>query len=202
MAAKYVSPRLAREKSREGLCLGSLIARGGRRHRHRAIQHDVALDRHLVDPSHLPRQTMGEVSRLAVVGQFRQRKGESETPASMNDSDFGGSGPRTRFPFIPVSLYLGAAAIALRCGVEHVFVLTEPRLASHFVRIGFDIRAVGRTIEHRGERVPSLLSSSKVVAGLRPLIRPMYQVIEQAVDAAFLAHPRASKLLPKPILQP
>lgn len=161
-----------------------------------------ALDRHLVDPSHLPRQTMGEVSRLAVVGQFRQRKGESETPASMNDSDFGGSGPRTRFPFIPVSLYLGAAAIALRCGVEHVFVLTEPRLASHFVRIGFDIRAVGRTIEHRGERVPSLLSSSKVVAGLRPLIRPMYQVIEQAVDAAFLAHPRASKLLPKPILQP
>ena len=39
------------------------------------------------------------------------------------------------------------------------FVLTEPRLASHFVRIGFDIRAVGRTIEHRGERVPSLLQA-------------------------------------------
>ena len=30
-----------------------------------------------------------------------------------------------------MSLYLGAAAIARRFGIEHVFVLTEPRLASH-----------------------------------------------------------------------
>ena len=106
----------------------------------------------------------------------------------MSADDFGGRGPEPRFPFIPVSLYLGAAAIARRFGIEHVFVLTEPRLASHFVRIGFDIRAVGGAIEHRGTRVPSLLSSSKVVSGLRPMIRPMYEVIEQAVDNAFRSH--------------
>jgi len=150
------------------------------------------LDRSLADPATLPRQTVGEVSRLAVLNTFRQRKGEADTAASVTDDDFAASGPRTRFPFIPVSLYLGAAAIAVRFGIEHVFVLTEPRLASHFVRIGFDIRPVGGVIEHRGTRVPSLLSSSKVVAGLRPLIRPMYEVIEQAVDEAFRAHPSGS----------
>ena len=152
------------------------------------------LDRSVVDPSRLPRNTLGEVSRLAVLNTFRHRKGEALTAASVTADDFGTRGLNTRFPFIPVSLYLGAAAIARRVGVEHVFVLTEPRLASHFVRIGFDIRTVGGSIEHRGARVPSLLSSSKVVAGLRPMIRPLYAVIEEAVDEAFfLAHPDALK---------
>jgi N-acyl amino acid synthase of PEP-CTERM/exosortase system len=155
------------------------------------------LDRSIVDPAKLPRHTMGEVSRLAVLGTFRQRKGESSTAVSVAEDDFGTQGPVTRFPFIPVSLYLGAAAMARRVGVENVFVLTEERLASHFMRIGFDIRVVGRPIEHRGLRVPSLLSSSKVVAGLRPMIRPLYAVVEEAVDAVFRAAPaevRWSKL--------
>jgi N-acyl amino acid synthase of PEP-CTERM/exosortase system len=151
------------------------------------------IDRSVVDPARIPRHSLGEVSRLAVLNTFRQRKGEGATAVSVTDADFEARGATARFPFIPVSLYLGAAAIARRLGVEHVFVLTEPRLASHFVRIGFDIRAVGGAIEHRGTRVPSLLSSSKVVAGLRPMIRPMYDVIEEAVDKAFEAHPGSSR---------
>lgn len=147
--------------------------------------------RGVADPGQLPRHMLGEVSRLAVLGTFRQRKDEAQTDAMVSDDDFGGRGPNTRFPFIPVSLYLGAAAIARRAGIEHVFVLTEPRLASHFARIGFDIRPVGGPIEHRGVRVPSLLSSSKVVANLRPLIRPLYEVIEESVDAAFDSDPGA-----------
>lgn len=147
------------------------------------------LDRQIVDPARLDRRTLGEVSRLAVMNAFRQRKGESSTSVSMAEDDFSAGGPNPRFPFIPVSLYLGVAAIAQRFGIEHVFVLTEPRLASHFLRIGFDIRIVGGAIDHRGTRVPSLLSSSKVVAGLRPLIRPLYAVIEESVDRAFASQP-------------
>lgn len=151
------------------------------------------LDRNIIDPAKLPRETLGEVSRLAVVNTFRQRKGESATALPVGESDFGTDGPNQRFPFVPVSLYLGAAAIARRFGIENVFVLTEPRLANHFARIGFDIHPVGGTIEHRGVRVPSLLSSSKVVEGLRPLIRPLYAVIEKSVDDAFRAHPEAQR---------
>lgn len=146
------------------------------------------LDRSIADPAKLPRHTIGEVSRLAVLNSFRQRRGEEAAAVPMSDDDFGGPGPQARFPFVPVSLYLGAAAIARRFDIEHVFVLTEPRLASHFSRIGFDIRTVGGAIEHRGVRVPSLLSSSKVVSGLRPMIRPMYDVIDEAVGRAFKAH--------------
>lgn len=152
------------------------------------ISCDAVLDRSIADPAQMPRATLGEVSRLAVLNTFRQRKGEGTVAASVTDADFERRDGQTRFPFIPVSLYLGAAAIARRIGIEHVFVLTEPRLASHFSRIGFDIRAVGGSIEHRGVRVPSLLSSSKVVTGLRPMIRPLYAAIEESVDRAFQVH--------------
>jgi N-acyl amino acid synthase of PEP-CTERM/exosortase system len=151
----------------------------------------AVLDDSIAGPARVDRRSMGEVSRLAVMSAFRQRKGESGTAAPVSEEDFSDSGPRTRFPFIPVSLYLGAAAIARRFGIENVFVLTEPRLAKHFGRIGFDIHPVGGSIDHRGVRVPSLLSSSKVVTGLRPMIRPLYEVIEQAVDEAFCKHPEA-----------
>lgn len=149
------------------------------------------LDLTISDPSRLPRETIGEVSRLAVLNTFRQRKGEASVPSSLEDNDFASRGETPRFPFIPVSLYLGAAAIARHVGVEHVFVLTEPRLARHFERIGFDIRVVGGSIEHRGTRVPSLLSSSNVVADMRPMIKPLYDVIEASVVAGFRAHPEA-----------
>lgn len=156
----------------------------------------ASLDRSIIDPARLPRHTIGEVSRLAVVGAYRKREGESETALPLGEADFGGAkAAESRFPFIPVSLYLGAASMAHRLGVEHVFVLTEPRLASHFTRIGFDIRQVGGAIEHRGLRVPSVLSSSKVVTRLRPLIRPMYEVIDASIAGGFAAHP---ELLTRP----
>ena len=145
------------------------------------------LDRSIVDPMQIARDTLGEVSRLAVVSGFRRRKGEASGPVPIGDDDFAAHGGGDRFPFIPISLYLGAAATALRVGVEHVFVLTEPRLARHFERIGFDIRPVGGAVEHHGMRVPSVLSMTKLVQTLRPMIRPLYDVIEQAVDDAFRA---------------
>jgi len=153
------------------------------------------LDRSAVDPARLPRRSLCEVSRLAVMRSFRRRKGEEVVAASLTQDDFAPREAQDRFPFIPVSLYLGAAAIARRLDIEHVFVLTEPRLASHFARIGFDIRTVGGPIEHHGTRVPSLLSSSKLVEGLRPLMRPLYEVIEEAVERTFRAHPEAQARL-------
>ena len=147
------------------------------------------LDLSIADPQRMSRTSLGEVSRLAVLKGFRRRKGEEDVPASMNENDFAPHDQQDRFPFIPVSLYLGAAAVARQLEIEHLFVLTEPRLASHFARIGFDIRSVGGPIEHHGTRIPSLLSSSKVVQGLRPMLRPLYEVIAQAVEQAFQAHP-------------
>lgn len=154
-----------------------------------------AIHRDRFDPARLPRHDVGEVSRLAVMSAFRQRQGENQEPVSVGERDFEARDGQPRFPFIPMSLYLGAAAVARRLDVENVFVLTEPRLASHFVRLGFDIRPIGDEIEHRGVRVPSVLSSSKVVGNLRPLIKPLYAVIDRLVNISIEAHPDALERL-------
>lgn len=143
------------------------------------------INRQLLDPRVLPRLQVGEVSRLAVARQFRQRKGEAETAGGVSEDDFMPRGAMSRFPFIPVALYMGAAAVAQRLGREYVLVLTEPRLALHFSRIGFDIQKIGEGIEHRGLREPSLLRTSKVIAGLRPLIQPIWSIVEASVNDAY-----------------
>ena len=145
------------------------------------------LDRDLADPGEMPRLSMCEVSRLAVLKGFRRRKGEEAVAASVSDEDFAPHGGEDRFPFIPISLYLGVVAIARHLDIEHLFILTEPRLARHFARIGFPIRTIGGPVEHHGVRVPSLLSSSQLVQGLRPMMRPLYDVIQRSVENAFRA---------------
>jgi N-acyl amino acid synthase of PEP-CTERM/exosortase system len=86
-----------------------------------------------------------------------------------------------RFPYLQVGLYLGAISLAKRLGIEQLFVLTEPRLANHFARLGVKIRQVGGPVEHRGERVPSLMTVSSVEANLPRPVRPLYEMISETI---------------------
>lgn len=144
----------------------------------------ATLDRSIIDPAQVPRGRMTEVSRLAVVSRFRRRKGEENKPFSIGEQDFG-SVLHARFPFIPVGLYLGSIALALHHGIDHLFMLTEPRLAMHFRRIGFVIDQIGGPVEHRGVRIPSLLRAVETVEGLRSNLRGMYDVIDSSIKNAY-----------------
>lgn len=153
--------------------------------------HDV-LDRSKLDPALLDRGRIAEVSRLAVVSDFRRRKDEQDKPISVSDQDFEQISGASRFPFIPVSLYLACVAVSLRVGIDHLFVLTEPRLAKHFGRIGFDIRQIGSGIEHRGLRVPSHLRPQAIADELKPMLRPLYEVVCSAIDRGYQQAEQAS----------
>lgn len=140
------------------------------------------LDCHTVDSRTLPRDTIAEVSRLAVRPTYRRRRGEKHTDAILKDRDFG-SGDSPRFPFIPVGLYLGTMALAECYGIQKVFVITEPRLAAHLCRLGFSIVEIGPPIEHRGTRVPSVMDVSASKESIRSLVRPMWEVIREQIFA-------------------
>lgn len=159
------------------------------------------IDRALVDPMKLPRDRIAEVSRLAVRARYRRRRGESINPAPINDGDFGTKG-QPRFPYIPISLYLGAVALAHRSGVDTIFVLTEPRLAVHFARLGVDIRQIGGPVEHRGARVPSMMDVQSIIKNMRFLVRPLWRVILEEIDRsldprALIAAPRRPASAPQ-----
>jgi N-acyl amino acid synthase of PEP-CTERM/exosortase system len=152
----------------------------------------ATLDRSIIDPARVPRERVTEVSRLAVVSRFRRRKGEENKPISIGDEDFG-TIVRARFPFIPVGLYLGSIALSLHHGIDHLFMLTEPRLALHFRKIGFVIDQIGGPVEHRGTRIPSLLRARETVDGLRANLRSMYGVIEASIESAYRADQESAR---------
>lgn len=144
------------------------------------------LDRSIIDPAKLPRHKIAEVSRLAVLSEFRRRKGEQQSAAVISDNDFGND-QQPRFPFIPVSLYIGAVALARRQGIEYLFTLTEPRLAEHFSKLGVHIVPIGGPVEHRGQRIPSMLRVEGMYDSLRMLVRPLWTTINEQIDAAYSA---------------
>jgi N-acyl amino acid synthase of PEP-CTERM/exosortase system len=147
---------------------------------------EATLDRRRVDPAALPRARIGEVSRLAVIGRYRRRKDEAKYPAGLSTADFG-TRDMPRFPYLTVGLYLGMIAQARRHGIETLFILTQARLASHLSRLGIDVQRIGAPVEHRGPRVPSLLSVDGVVSGLGAFVRPLYDVIDDEIGAAYRA---------------
>lgn len=143
---------------------------------------DAALDRRIIDPSRLPRETIAEVSRLAVRAHFRRRRSDGRTQVAISEDDYG-SQERPRFPYIPVGLYLGAVFLAERQGIETLFVLTEPRLAAHFGKLGVKIRQIGSPVEHRGIRVPSMMDVQSIIKNMRWLVRPIWNTVKEQMQS-------------------
>jgi N-acyl amino acid synthase of PEP-CTERM/exosortase system len=144
----------------------------------------ASLDRSVIDPRKVDRSRIAEVSRLAVIGQYRRRRGEQKTPIGLDDNDFG-TPQRPRFPYIAAGLYLGMLAQARHHGVETLFMLTERRLAKQLARLGVKMTAIGSPIEHRGTRFPSMMSVQAVIDDLHFFVRPLFAVISEEMDAAY-----------------
>ena len=141
-----------------------------------------AIDRSIVDPAILPRHAVGEISRLSIIARYRRRKGEARQPAPITDQAFS-KYPRPRFPYLLVGLYLGTIELARLNDIETLFVLTDPRLASHLGRIGVDIRTIGMPVEHHGTRIPSMMKTTSILQNLKPLFRPLYLTIAKEIAA-------------------
>lgn len=145
----------------------------------------ATLDRSIVDPRTLPRHTIAEFSRLAVIARYRRRKGEENTAIALSEESFGTS-EQPRFPYLLAGLYLGTIELASQHGIDTLFVLTEPRLASHLGRLGVRIQQIGGPVEHRGTRVPSMMSVKSIIAGLNFVVRPLHKVISEEVKQALV----------------
>lgn len=143
------------------------------------------LDRSIVDPSKLPRERIAEISRLGVRAQYRRRKGEQQTECPVSENDFA-TGDQPRFPFVPTSLLLGAVALADCSGIDTVFVLTEPRLAAHFAKLGVEVRQIGRPVEHRGLRIPSVMHVDEIIRNMRPILHPLWHRVREEIGRGFV----------------
>ena len=128
---------------------------------------------------------VAEVSRLAIISDYRRRKHEQGHPVAIAEEDYKLSG-RRRFPYIPVGLYIGMLHLAARHNIEQLYFITEPMLAVHFSRLGGKLQPIGQAIEHRGKRKPYVMDVQQVLKKshfmLRPLIRTIKKDLEIQLD--------------------
>jgi N-acyl amino acid synthase of PEP-CTERM/exosortase system len=122
------------------------------------------------------RLSIAEISRLALSRDYRRHR-RAEARGAVAHEGFG-TPAHPSFPYVQLGLYLGAIALARQLGVSRLFLLTEPRLLSHFRRMGFPVRKIGGPVEHRGLRVLSTADVRDPDEQLPFFMRPLYKVIE------------------------
>lgn len=147
---------------------------------------EAVLDRSIIDPKTVNRSRIAEISRLAVIGNYRRRRGEQDKPISLSEEDFG-TPDRPRQPYLAMAVYLALIALARHYGITTLFVLTEPRLAANLARLGVHIERIGGEIQHRGIRLPSMMSVAEIIEGMNFLIRAVFEVIAEEVEAGLAA---------------
>jgi len=139
----------------------------------------------IIEPDRLPRGSFGEISRLAVVARFRRRAGEQGSAHGLSDAvDAPSSDERRVFPHIALGLYLAAAALGLRHGLDIVFVMMEPRLARHMQRYGILFTQAGDVIDYHGQRGPFFITREGLYGNLKPEVRQLLDRIHRDVGGS------------------
>jgi N-acyl amino acid synthase of PEP-CTERM/exosortase system len=112
----------------------------------------------------LPRQEICEVSRLAIVSEFRRTKGSvSHTYApQLTETE------RFLLPSLSLGLYLAGAAVMIELGMENGFAMMEPRLARHLRRFGLYFQQVAPLTDYHGMRAPFLILPQEIPHNLNP----------------------------------
>ena len=80
---------------------------------------------------------------------------------------------------------MGAIAIAAHHGIDTLFVLTEPRLANHFARLGVRVTQIGGPVQHRGTRVPSMIDVQEVIRNMRLVMRPLWREVVSEIERSY-----------------
>jgi N-acyl amino acid synthase of PEP-CTERM/exosortase system len=112
------------------------------------------------------RDNYGEISRLAVISQFRRRQGEDSSPMGdlLSVADLRNSYydlEQRRFPIIALSLYLTPIAIALELGIDLVVVM-KPRLARNLRSIGIVSHCLSNLFDYHGKQGLFLIKPTEI----------------------------------------
>lgn len=128
-----------------------------------------------------PRNSLGEVSRLAVTAAFRKRRGEQSSAAGIPDLSGISAMERRSVPLIALGLCLAATSLGIQGGLDCIFAMMEPRLARHLRRFGIHFRQVGDLMEYHGTRGPFFISREQVLNELNPDVKELLEYITRQV---------------------
>lgn len=135
-------------------------------------------------PADLPRDTICEISRLAVSSDFRKRASDNFMGAAegaINVKTYSEKEARC-FPFIIIGLYLEIAAVCEKEGIKHFFVMMERKLARSAAFAGIKFHQIGSVIEYHGKRAAYYINLDMFHQDLSPNLRAMLDDIRMSLD--------------------
>jgi N-acyl amino acid synthase of PEP-CTERM/exosortase system len=162
-----------------------------------------SLDEDFFTPMLRHRNTMAEISRLAVDGQFRRRRGESATRFGNTDSLHFAAREKRTFSLIAVSLFLAATAVADLQRRRDCFAIMEPFLPAILRRTGVVVKRVGEDFDYKGVRAPYYLNIDEAIRSAPDELRLCYEVVRAQFAEVLLPEGdrKASRSRPDALIQ-
>jgi N-acyl amino acid synthase of PEP-CTERM/exosortase system len=122
------------------------------------------LDPALIDTGRLPRQHIGEISRLVVVRRF-SRRGHELVQAIENGENIEKWAPtkQRRFPHPMLALAVGIIRMSVQNNITHWFSVMEPALNRLLGIYGLQLDPVGPVTDHHGPRRPYYVDLIKML---------------------------------------
>ncbi len=144
-----------------------------------------SLDTDFIKELHLERQTVCEISRLAVDGIFRRRTGETLTRFG-DVLNFTDQEQRT-FSLIAVAGFLASTALTELSGRTNVFAMMEPFLPRLLKRSGILFQRAGSNIDYHGIRAPYFIKTQSALDNMDPDLKTLYLWLKDQVEVAYRA---------------
>lgn len=136
-------------------------------------------------PDQLPRESLCEISRLAVSSRFRRRHGEAASPVGLAGSvPISDEFEERTFPLISLTLFLTVLSVSILTRRRDSLSIMEPWLGRQLKMMGFAFQQIGEVTEYHGARAPFHYSleqaladkeKSSMLGGLFELVDPMIE---------------------------
>lgn len=137
---------------------------------------------HHFDLLNRPKQEFCEISRLAVLSEFRKIDKENNPLEGMLIPYSEGSETKQKFlPIIALSLYWTSISTARSLNLD-IAALMEPRLARHLKRFGITSEKIGSLLNYRGKRGFFLIKPKELFDNLKVEIKDLYSLIYNQVE--------------------
>ncbi|WP_411993793.1 PEP-CTERM/exosortase system-associated acyltransferase [Agarivorans sp. DSG3-1] len=149
-----------------------------------------AITHQALHPDNFARESICEVSRVALDTQFRRRKIDNKSgnrPSGMTLAEFSQKELRT-FPYITMSLYLAASIVAEQSGIKHAYVMVEPKLARSLSLFGIKMTRISPNIDYHGIRAAYHITLERFQEQLPLLYQPLFELIKQSVNPKIGLH--------------
>lgn len=143
-----------------------------------------SIDHETLNPKNFPRNSICEISRLAVPQEFRRRQTDRHKGAAtgvINEETYSERELRC-FPFIAVGLYMTAANIVANKDIKHCFVMMEPRLARSMKFVGIEFQQIGPVVDYHGKRAPYYITPEMLFKTLSPGFMALYKNIQKQLS--------------------